>query len=185
MSGRSLNLEEASARPCPRLCETPPSFIKVGSRHRRRPRRSWRRPPPVTDLQYVGPFLHQRISGFSLSRNWPGMRLLVVLTIRTISMLERHDRKKWQALNNLTVAKFLTARWRCPGRVAKRLRQFKIWSKRPAWLLGVDLRNRSRRSVIRRYLELCGTPLRTAPFFLVESRASSLRRRSFILGPLN
>ena len=138
-----------------------------------------------TDLQYVGPFLHQRISGFSLSRNWPGTRLLVVLTIRTISMLERHDRKKWQALNNLTVAKFLTARWRCPGRVAKRLRQFRIWSKRPAWLLGVDLRNRSRRSVIRRYLELCGTPLRTAPFFLVESRASSLRRRSFILGPLN
>jgi len=33
------------------------------------------------------------IIGFSLSRDWPGMRLLVVLTIRTISMLERPVKK--------------------------------------------------------------------------------------------
>src|SRR5207253_5041851 len=45
--------------------------------------------------------------------------------------------------------------------------------------------NRSRRGVIRRYLELRGTPLRMVAFFLVGPRTASLRRRSFIVGPLD
>src|SRR5258708_11684272 len=51
--------------------------------------------------------------------------------------------------------------------------------------LAVDLEDRSRRCEIRHYLELCETPLRMAAFFLVKPPALSLRRRLFILGPLN